>query len=241
MAAALTRSPYWAGETTPSGKSARVRRPQAGQSWTAARCSVTISGFCGRSNTCRVSSSTFESAGSRLAMLADLGRMLDDRVGSGDLAQRVAAMAFLASARLARARAQALQNPRLLLQPVARRRLGAVGAVQIQTSPKLGVLGPKRLDLASERVDQLHDFGRKNHSTLESEVRAPVPKNRNADIDSPPGVAFRTHPGLAVTRWRNGGAIPCMSAWAASGTASRSCRIARRSDAARAAAHRPAT
>ena len=104
----------------------------------------------------------------RLAMLADLGRMLDDRVGFGDLAQRVAAMAFLASARLARARAQALQNPRLLLQPVARRRLGAVGAVQIQTSPKLGVLGPKRLDLASERIDQLHDFERKNHSTLES-------------------------------------------------------------------------
>ena len=81
-------------------------------------------------------------------MLADLGRVLDDPVGLGDLAQRVAAVTLLAAARLARARAQALQDARLLLQPVARRRLGAVGAVQTQPSPKLGVLGPKRLDLA---------------------------------------------------------------------------------------------
>ena len=107
------------------------------------------------------------------AMLARQGRVLDDRVGFGDLAQRVAAMAFLAPAPLAAARAQALQYARLLSQPVARGRLGAVGAVEVQTSPKLGVLGPKRLDLAFEQIDQLHDFGRKNHSTLR--VRSPRP------------------------------------------------------------------
>ena len=81
---------------------------------------------------------------SRPAMRAYLGRVLDDRVGLGDLAQRVAVVAFLASARLARARAQALQDPRLLLQPVARRRLRAVGAVQAQPSPKLRHLSAKR-------------------------------------------------------------------------------------------------
>ena len=102
----------------------------------------------------------------RQTMLADLGRMLDDRVRLGDLAQRVAVVTALPSARLARARAQALQDPGLLLQSVARRRLGAVGAVQTQAPPKLGVLGPKRFDLASERIDQLHNFGRKNHPTL---------------------------------------------------------------------------
>ena len=69
---------------------------------------------------------------------------------------------------------------------------------RLKLAPKLGILGPKRLDLASERVDQLQDFGRKNHSTLDSEVRAPVSNNRSAAIDRPPSVAFRTHPGLTV-------------------------------------------
>ena len=45
----------------------------------------------------------------RLAMRASLGRVLDDPVGLGDLAQRIAAMALLAAAPLAAARAQALQ------------------------------------------------------------------------------------------------------------------------------------
>ena len=117
----------------------------------------------------------------RLAMRASLRRMLDNPVGLGDLTQRIAAMAFLTAARLARARAQALQHPRPLLQPVARRRLRAIGAVQAQTAMQLRILGPKRralspkrLDLASERIDQLHDLGRKSHPTLESEIRVPV-------------------------------------------------------------------
>ena len=135
----------------------------------------------------------------RPTMLADLGRVLDDRVGLGDLAQRVAAMALLAPAPLARARAQALQDPRLLLQPVARGRLGTVGAVQPQPSPKLGVLRFQRLDPAHRRGDKLFAFGGNSHPTLESEIRLPVAKNCNVAIDPAPGVAFWTHPGLAVT------------------------------------------
>lgn len=103
----------------------------------------------------------------RLAMRASLGRVLDDPVGLGDLAQRIAAMAFLAPAPLARARAQAFQDPGLLLQPVARRRLGAVGAVQALPSPKLGVLRLQNLYPAHQRGDKRFDFGRKCHPTLE--------------------------------------------------------------------------
>jgi len=122
----------------------------------------------------------------RLAMRACLGPMLDNQVGLGHLAQRIAVMAFLAPAPLARARAQAAQDARLLLQPVARRRLGAVGAVKPQTATQLRVLGPKRFDLAPERGDQLHDVGRKSHPTLESEFELFVAKNRNPANDPAP-------------------------------------------------------
>src|SRR5208337_3792254 len=132
-------------------------------------------------------------------MRALLGRVLDNHVGLGDLAQRIAAMAFLAPAPLARARAQAAQYARLLLQPVARRRLGAVGAIQAQPSPKLGHLSAKTLDLACLSRYQGFDFRRKTHPTLESEIRVLVAKNRSAPINRAQSVAFRTHHGLAVS------------------------------------------
>src|SRR5208283_4718801 len=100
---------------------------------------------------------------------------------------------------LARARAQAAQYARLLLQPVARRRLGAVGAIQAQPSPKLGHLSAKTLDLACLSRYQGFDFRRKTHPTLESEIRVLVAKNRSAPINRAQSVAFRTHHGLAVT------------------------------------------
>src|SRR5208283_3949617 len=53
-------------------------------------------------------------------MAADGRGVLEGVVGVGDLAKRVAAVALLSAARLARARTQALENARLLLQPVAR-------------------------------------------------------------------------------------------------------------------------
>ena len=135
----------------------------------------------------------------RPTVRTDLGRVLDNPVRFGDLAQSVAAVALLAPAPLARARAQARQHARLLLQPVARRRLGAVGAVQIQASPKRGVLRLERFDPAHQRGDKLFDFGRNTHSTLESEIRDPVSKNLGAAFDKEISVAFETHPGLAVT------------------------------------------
>ena len=130
----------------------------------------------------------------RAAMPASRRSVFDHGVGFDDLPQRVALVALLSPARLARARAQTAQNARLPLQPVARRRLRAVGAVQPETSTKLRVLrskfpvlDPKRLDLASEQGDLLFEFGRKNHSSLESQLRPKVSQNSaTSAIRQPP-------------------------------------------------------
>ncbi len=105
----------------------------------------------------------------------------DDPVGRRRPPQRVALVAPLSPARLARTAAKAAGKARLLPQPVARRRLGARRAVQIQPAPKLGVLGSKALvlppqigdlrakrgNLAPERFDQRLNFGRENHPHLD--------------------------------------------------------------------------
>ncbi|WP_422314332.1 hypothetical protein, partial [Roseiarcus sp.] len=57
----------------------------------------------------------------------------------------------------------------------------------------------KRRDLASQRGDQLLDFGRKNHPTLDSDSSPAVSKNRPSKDLFYPVVTFRTHPGLGVT------------------------------------------
>jgi hypothetical protein len=57
----------------------------------------------------------------RAAMPASRRSVFDHGVGFDDLPQRVALVALLSPARLARARAQTAQNARLPLQPVARR------------------------------------------------------------------------------------------------------------------------
>ena len=132
-------------------------------------------------------------------MAADGGGVLDGPVGVGDLTKRIAPVALLAAARFARARAQAAKNARLFLQSVARRRFRAVGAVQPQPSPKLRVLRAKRFDLALQRGNQLFDFGRKTHFTLESENPSPVAPNLSTPTDFRPPVTFRTHYGLGVT------------------------------------------
>jgi len=104
----------------------------------------------------------------------DVGRMPLDPIGRLDLFERVARVPGLPAARLARASAKTASDPRLLLQPVARRRLRAVRTVQVQLSPKLGhlgptggVLGPQRLVLAPQRVV----------FPLERVVLAPKPSN----------------------------------------------------------------
>ena len=183
------------------GKSARVRWRQAGQSWTAARCSVTISGFSGRSKTWRFSSSTFESAGSRAWQCSHRSAACST-ITSGSATWRSVSprCPFWPPLRLPVRVRKLLQYPTLLPQPVARRRFRAVGAVQIQPSPKLGVLRSKRLDPAHQRVDKLHDFGRNNHPTLESEIDLLVPQNRKPASNHPPGVTFRTYPTLAANQ-----------------------------------------
>ena len=60
------------------------------------------------------------------AMEARLSLMPHDPIGLSDLPERVALVTSLSAALLARAPAKAAGNARLLLQPVARRRLGAV-------------------------------------------------------------------------------------------------------------------
>src|SRR5665213_1287266 len=129
----------------------------------------------------------------RATMAADGCGVLDDPVGIGDLAKRIALMALLTAARFARARAQAAENARLLLQSAARGRLRAIGAVQPQPPPKLGVLRTKHFDLALQRRNQFFEFGRK-HSTLESENARDVAPNRPASPDFRPTVTLRTHP-----------------------------------------------
>ncbi len=88
-------------------------------------------------------------------------------IGIGDLPQRGALVARLPAARLARSAAQAAGVARLLPQPVARRRLGAVRTVLPQPPPKVRHFSPKRCNLTPQRGDQLFDFGRKNHPTLD--------------------------------------------------------------------------
>ena len=132
-------------------------------------------------------------------MAADGGGVLDDPIRVGDLAKRIAPVALLTAARFARARAQAAQNARLLLQSVARRRFRTVGAVQPQPPPKLGVLRPKRFDLALQRGNKLFDFKRKTHSTLESENVRDVAPNPSVSTVFHPPVTLRTHSGLGVT------------------------------------------
>ncbi len=132
-------------------------------------------------------------------MAARARLMPNHAIGIGDLPQRAALVAGLAAARLARAAAQAARDARLLLQPVARRRLGAVRAVLPQLSAKVRHFSLKRRDPPSQRGDQLFDFGRENHPTLDSDSSPAVSKNPPTKPLSTPPVTFRTHSGLGVT------------------------------------------
>ena len=137
----------------------------------------------------------------RAAMPASRRSVFDDGVGFGDLSQGVALVSLLSPARLARARAQTAQNARLLLQPVARRRFRTVGAVQFETSTKLGVLGPKfrvlgpkvSISRLSEAINSSISGG-KIIQPLSSEIRPQVSQNHRDANNLPPTVANPTHP-----------------------------------------------
>jgi uncharacterized peroxidase-related enzyme len=135
----------------------------------------------------------------RTTMAARAGLVSNRVVGIGHLPQPAAIMALLTAARLARTTAKAAGDPRLLAQPVTRRRLGAVRAVQTQSTPKFGNLRPKPKYLRPKRSYQILNFGGKRHPTLDSDSTVYVCPNPASETKFIKPVAFRTHLGLGVT------------------------------------------
>jgi hypothetical protein len=129
----------------------------------------------------------------RLAMPAMRRLVPHDPVGFGGLPQRVALVALLPAARLARRLAKAPRDPRLLLQPIARRRLRTGRTVLTQTPLQLGNLSPQRHDLSPQRRDQLFHVRRKNHPYVHSHPNPPVSINPQPARTSPKTVTNRTH------------------------------------------------
>src|SRR5208337_2648624 len=125
-----------------------------------------------------------------------------------------------AAARLARAAAQAARDARLLLQPVARRRLGTVRAVLPQLAAKVRHFSLKRRNPPLQRGDQLFDFGRENHPILDPDSPPVVSENPPTKVPSTIPVTFRTHPAWELRKkskstefGRRGGQrhFPCLS------------------------------
>ena len=134
----------------------------------------------------------------RAAMAARPSLMPHDGIGVGDLPERIALVAPLAAARLARGIAQAARHARLLLQPVARRRLRTGRTVLAQLPAQVRHLSAKQDDLAPQRRDQLLDFGRKNHPSFDSHSQprrpAALPSNRRFPTNRCP----KDSPGLEL-------------------------------------------
>jgi hypothetical protein len=126
--------------------------------------------------------------------------MPNHMIGIGGLPQRAALVALLPAARLARAASQTARDPRLLLQPVARRRLGTVRTVLSQLSTKISDFSLEYRDLALQRSDQLIDFGGKIHPTLDSDSQPQVSQVPLIERKFAETVVFRTHPTLGVTK-----------------------------------------
>ena len=135
----------------------------------------------------------------RSAMAAGARLVPNHMIGIGDLPQRATLVALLPAARLARATSQAARDTRLLLQPVARRRLGTVRTVPSQLSTKIGDFSLERRDLALQRSDQLLDFGGKAHPTLDSDSQPQVSYVPPVESKFNETVTFQTHHALGVT------------------------------------------
>ena len=132
-------------------------------------------------------------------MAAGARRVPNHAIRIADLPQRTPLVALLPAARLAGATAQAAGQARLLLQPVARRGLGTVGAIPPQLPARVRHFSLKRRDLASQRGDQFLDFGRKNHPPVDSDSQPAVSNDQPNKRPFKPAVTFSTHPGLGVT------------------------------------------
>ena len=119
------------------------------------------------------------------AMATRLRLMPFDDIGLCDRLQRSPGMSRLPAAPLARLAAQAAGHARRLRQAVARRRLAAVRAVLVQSTPKVRdllaqgrVLRPQILNLPLQRSNQIPNLGPENNSIPNSYLPAPRPKNR---------------------------------------------------------------
>ena len=95
---------------------------------------------------------------------------------------------------------------RRLRQAVARRRLAAVRAVLVQSTPKVRdllaqgrVLRPQILNLPLQRGDQIPNLGLENDPYLNLYLPAPRPKKSHPSRTSVKPVANETDPTLAVT------------------------------------------
>ena len=96
--------------------------------------------------------------------------MIDDHVGAGGLPQGLALVAFLPARLFAGGLAQA-RHPRRLLQPVARRRLAAVGTVQTEPTLQFRNAGHKRSDLRRLRLNQRNQLFTDGASTGSATIR----------------------------------------------------------------------
>jgi hypothetical protein len=117
------------------------------------------------------------------ASRTDRWKMIDDHVGLGGLPKGLTPVALL-PARLFAGRLAQARHPRWPSQPVARRRLAAVGAVQAETTLKLRHARHKLGDMRSLRLNQRNQFfSRRNirrysdHPILESETDSHVQEN----------------------------------------------------------------
>ena len=114
--------------------------------------------------------------------------MINHFVGIGDLPQGLAFVTLLPTRFLARPFAQT-RHPRRLRQPISRRRLAAVRAVQPEPALKFGDLRLKSRDLACLRRDQRNQFfprgfGRRIsiHRILKSKADSRVQPNLHARL-----------------------------------------------------------
>jgi hypothetical protein len=119
------------------------------------------------------------------AAATDARRVPLDPVRRLDPLERVALVPSLPAARLARLPAKAPGNARLLLQPVARRRLRAVGAVLSQLPSKLSDL-PRKAAFSARSAS----FSRRSSAS----------SRRSASISSPISIARLTRTLTHITR-----------------------------------------
>jgi hypothetical protein len=134
----------------------------------------------------------------RRTMAAGARYVVDDPVGIGDLPQRVAAMALLAAAALARARRKLPRRRGFFLNPSLQRRFRTVGAVKSQpTASSAFSARSASITPSSERINPSISGGRT--IPLRSQKNADSSQKKHADH------RFSTHrdisdsPGLGVT------------------------------------------